>query len=164
MNYEQTRDKIQDGDIISVRGKRGFVANLTKLITRSNYTHSGIAIWIEGGLWMAEINSGHNHLVPLSQLENTDFDVSDCPVDRTLVRDSILKSLRVSVHYNLVSFVIIGLANLFRIKERFHSMTDKVCSEYVQEILITCGWKFPDNMVSPSDLFKNLKLKFEVRY
>lgn len=163
MNYEEVRDKIQTGDIISVRNNKGFMHKLTRLVTRSPYTHSGIAIWLDEGLWMAEINGGKNHLIPLSQVDGIDFDVSECPVDRETVKKEILDSLRVSLTYGFVSFVIIGLFDLFKIKERFRSMKSKVCSEYIQAILVASGWDVPEDMVSPYDLEQKLKLKFEVR-
>jgi hypothetical protein len=164
MNYEEARSRIETGDVISVRRKDGFMSKMIRAITRSPYTHSGIAIWLDGGLWMAEINGGHNHLIPLSQLQDIDLDISECPVSRDKVRTAILESLRARANYGMASFVIIGFVNLLKIKERLHSFKDKVCSEYIQAILISAGWDTPDYMASPYDLVKKLTLKFEVRH
>jgi hypothetical protein len=163
MNYTEARKKIKTGDIINIRKHSGIISKLTEIFTRSPYTHTGISIWLNGGLWMAEINSGHNHLIPLSQFADINFDVFECPVDRNKVRTDILESLRVRVNYGIISFILLGIYNLFRIKERVSSLKDKVCSEYVQDILINAGWNSPGKMVSPYDLSKILKLKFEVR-
>jgi hypothetical protein len=163
MNYDEVRDKIKTGDVISVRAKNGIIADMIRLVTRSPYSHSGIAIWLGDGLWMAEINSGHNHLVPLSQYQYMDFDVFECPADRDRTQVEILQSLRFRIDYGILSFFMIGYATVFGAKGRFTTRKAKVCSEYVQTILINSGWSVPDKMVSPADLASKLTLKFEVR-
>ena len=99
--YHEIRPHVADGDLVAVRSRHGVFPNLTRLITGSPYTHTAIALWIEGGLWIAEMRSGGNVLVPLSQRANEDFDVFDCPVDRRHLRGQVLGLLRTKIDYDV---------------------------------------------------------------
>ncbi|WP_394780589.1 hypothetical protein [Undibacterium sp.] len=66
LNYDQARYQIDDGDLIAVCGRDSIVSTLTRFFTRSAYTHTGIAVWLDSGLWMMELNGGRNHAIPMS--------------------------------------------------------------------------------------------------
>ncbi len=164
LTYEEARPLIKDGDVISVRETHGFLAPFTRFFTRSPHTHSGIAVWIDQGLWMAELNGGKNHLIPMSQLAETDFDVSDCPVpNRFAVRDAIFNSLRVKIPYSLVALVAIGLLSFFGIKKFVHWREMLVCSGDIVAILEAAGWPEHTRILSPGDLYGLLEPKLSVR-
>ena len=163
MNYEEARSLIDTGDMIAVKRKTGVFATIERLVQRSPYTHAGVAIWIEGGLWMAELNSGGNHLVPLSQLADLDFDVYAAPVnDLGAVRDAILTELREALPYGYLALVVVGLLNLLRIKAFLHMRHVVVCSGYVVRIWEAAGWPETSRQVSPAELASVLKMKFSV--
>jgi hypothetical protein len=162
MNYTTAREMIETGDLIAVKGRRGIFSILTYTITNSPYTHTATAIWIENGLWIAEINLSGNRLVPLSQITEP-FDVYDCPVrDRENVRASILQRLRIRQKYGVGDLFLIALKELFGI--RTNTTKYDICSEYCMKIYKDAGWittlpKIP----SPKDLVKTLgNIKIEV--
>lgn len=164
MNYATARDHIEDGDLIAVRGKHGVFAALTRFFTRSAYTHCGVALWIEGGLWMAELNGGRNHAIPMSQLEDGAFDVYWPPIREVeKIRVSILSRLRVKIDYGTVATIAIGLLNFLRIKLFVHWRQFLVCSGYCVAIYEDAGWSEHSRILSPQDLTELLALKFEVR-
>ncbi len=164
MNYADARSQIQNGDCISVIGREGISAPLTRFFT-GKYTHSGIAIWMEGGLWMFELNSGHNHLVPLSQLEQTDFDVFYPPVpSRSQVREEVLKELRNKVAYSLPAFIVIGLLEWLKLRVFVHARRELVCSGVVVKVYEACGWPERSRIISPTRLAEQLTLKLSVRH
>lgn len=164
MDYAEARDLIEDGDLISVRGRRGILANVIRLVTRAPDTHSGIALWLDGGLWMSELNGGKNHAVPLSQLEATDFDVYHPPVgDRAAIRQAMLDQLRVSVHYGTPALLVIGLLDFFRINLFVHWRRIMVCSGYCVAAYEAAGWPEHSRMISPRKLASQLRLKLQVR-
>jgi len=161
MNYADARSLIADGDLIAVRGTEGFLTPFTKFFTRSDYTHAGIAVWMDGGLWMAELNSGKNHLIPLSQLESTAFDVYACPVENP--KPAIMNMLRIPLPYSLAALFVIGLLNWLRIKIFLHWRQLLVCSGYCVKIYEAAGWGDHSRLVSPQELAASLTLKIEVR-
>lgn len=163
MEYFEARGQIEDGDLIAVRGETGILAFLTRLVTRSPVTHTGTAIWMDGGLWMAELNSGRNHAVPLSQLDKTDFDVYHCPVeDRAVVRQAIEAALRSKINYGFWALLVIGLLNWLQIKVFLHARRILVCSGYCVMIYETAGWPERTRILSPRELIDQLEFKFSV--
>jgi hypothetical protein len=164
MNYSEAREHIFDGDLIAVQERHGILAALTRFFTRSPITHTGIALWIDGGLWMAELNSGRNHLVPLSQLSDVDFDVYDPPVpDRAAVRRETLEALRMKIPYGFIALVVIGMLCWWRSKVFVHWRRVIVCSGYCIMIYEKSGWSERSRQVSPGGLAEQLLIKLEVR-
>lgn len=164
MKYRDARELIQTGDLLGFKRKSGLTATLTRFFTRSDYTHTGIALWIEDGLWLAEINLGHsNHLIPVSQVTDVDFDVFCSPVtDSPRIRSSIVDSLRVRLDYSLRSAVTIGLINWLKLKFRPKVRNALDCSEYNLKIYISAGWDRELRMLSPKELVAMLTFKFSV--
>ena len=165
MNYNDVRSSIKTGDIILVRKSHGILGAMTKFFTHSPYTHSGIAVWKTDGLYMAELNGGLNHLIPLSQLKDIPFDVYACPaeLDQTKIEIAISVWLREPIDYGYGAFVAIGLLEYLRIKIFVHWRKILVCSGYVVAILETAGWSEHSRVVSPQELSELLNLKFEVQ-
>lgn len=164
MDYTQARPLIQDGDLVAVRETHGFLAPLTRFFTRSPVTHAGIAIWLDGGLWMAELNGGKNHAIPLSQLQGTDFDVYNPPVvDRAAVRAATLAALRQKIGYGLAALVVIGILNWLQVKWFIHARRVLVCSGYCVMIYEAAGWPERSRIISPRELVEQLAPKLQVR-
>jgi hypothetical protein len=152
---------IETGDLIAVRTAHGIMGRLTQFVTRSPYTHVGIVIRLGSDLFMAELNGGRNHLVPLSQL--TDYDVYACPTGLRDIDGAIRQWLRLPVDYGFLAFAAIGLLDWFRIKAFVHWRQILVCSGYCVAIYETAGWPEHSRIVSPRELAADLELKLAVR-
>lgn len=163
MKYQEARSLIETGDAVAVKRKTGLLASLTRLLTRSDYTHNGIAIWLDGGLWMAELNGGGNHMIPMSQLENMDFDVFYPPVDdRIAIKQAILSVLREHQDYGFAALPVIGLLEWLRVKAFLHARRVLVCSGYVVKVYEEAGWGEHTRILSPRELTGLLVMKLQV--
>ena len=151
---------IDTGDAILVRTAHSILGRLTQILTRSPYTHAGVAIWVGGRLYMAELNGGRNHLVPMTQL--TQYDVYACPDGLQEVERAILGSLAQPIDYGYPALVLIGVLNWFRIKLFVHWRKVIVCSGFVVAVYEAAGWPECSRVVSPEELSKQLTMKFQV--
>jgi hypothetical protein len=152
---------INTGDLIAVRSVHNFLGTMTQFFTRSKYTHVGLAIWLGGDLFMAELNGGRNHLIPMSQLD--DYDVYAQPEGLVDVDASIRHWLSMQVSYGFIALVAIGLLDWFRIKTFVHWRQILVCSGYCVAIWEGAGWPEHTRILSPAELTRGLKLKDIVR-
>lgn len=162
MNLADASSQIETGDLISVRTVHGPTGLLTRLVTRSPYTHSGVALWLAGRLFMAEINSGRNHLVALSSVR--EFDVSCRPPELAVnkVEQTIIDWLADPIEYSRLAFVVIGILNLFHIKKFVHWRNRIVCSGAAVKIWEKAGWPEHSYMVSPAEVAKEVRFKLAV--
>ncbi len=163
LTYQEARSQIATGDLIAVRSPHGIIGKLTQFFTRSPYTHTGIAIWIEGGLYMGELNGGRNHLIPLSQLDGSDFDVYSPPPGLSNIADALFFWLRLQIDYAYVAFVAIGLLNWLRAKVFVHWRQMLVCSGWCVAVYEEAGWGEHSRIVSPGELAAMLTLKMQIR-
>lgn len=152
--YPEIRPHVADGDLVAVRSRHGLFPNLTRLITASPYTHTAIALWLEGGLWIAEMRSGGNVLVPLSQRANEDFDVFDCPVDRRNLRGWVLGMLRTKIDYDVRDLARIAAWRLFGVPLPEQDDDQLVCSAFAALVYLSCGWqpKGLSSIAAPADV------------
>lgn len=163
MNYDEARSQIKEGDMIAICGTEGFLTPLTKFFTRSRYTHVGVAHWMDGGLWLAEINAGANHATPLSQFTVYDFDVFIKPVECTGdMKQAINDALRVKIHYGFASLPVIGLMNWLRIKAFIHARKILSCAGFTVMIYELAGFPEYTRVLSPADLAAKLDLRLSV--
>jgi hypothetical protein len=160
MNYMEYSPLINTGDLIAVPTAHSIMGKATQFFTRSPYTHVGVAVWIGGELFMAELNGGRNHLIPIIQLNK--FNVYKCPDGLTDVGGSIKKWLSYQVDYGFVAFLAIGFLTWFKIKAFVHWRSVMVCSGYCVAIYETAGWPEHSRVISPGQLTELLKLKFKV--
>jgi hypothetical protein len=169
MDYQQARDQIRTGDLIGVRDAHGILGRLTMFFTRKPYTHTGVAVWCGGHLFMADLNSGRNHLTALSQL--TSFDVCRLPdgLDRTCVERAIFDWLAEPINYGFAAFVVIGLRCFLGLKTFIHWRKIVVCSggsvsifelaaRYMQSmgLPVPSKWLDHNRMLSPGELVEEL--------
>lgn len=152
---------IETGDLIAVRTAHGIMGRLTQIITRSPYTHVGLAIWLGDELYMAELNGGRNHLIPASQL--SDYDVYACPAGLRDIDGAIRLWLRMPVDYGFLAFVAIGLLDWFRVKMFVHWRQVLVCSGYCVAIYEAAGWPEHSRIISPRELTRWLDFKTKIR-
>lgn len=164
-SYENARSHILDGDCIAVRKKTGFLPTLTRYFTDSEYTHTGIAVWLDGGLWVAELNGGGNHVIPLSQIEGVDFDVFEPPPNtRPRIREAVLEASRVKTPYAFLLLPVIGLLNWVKAKVYLPWRRLLVCTGYCVMVYEKAGWQAPSRALSPKQLVELLEFKLAVRW
>lgn len=163
MAYSAARNGIQTGDLIAVRDVHGILGRATQLATHSPYTHTGIAIWLGDRLFMADLNSGRNHLTALSQL--TDFDVFAPPpgLSRVKIERAVWDWLASPINYGFLAFVVIGLKCSLRLKVFIHWRKIVVCSGGSVQIYELAGWPEHSRMVAPGELAAELPFKLAVR-
>lgn len=164
MQYEEIRDQIETGDLISIRSAKSLLNRMTKFFT-GPYTHSGQAIWMAGRLWVTELNGGRNHLIPLSQLRGTEFDVHARPPELTAeaCEVAILENLGRKVNYGYAALVAIGLIEWLKLTLVVKWSKILVCSGYCIKNWQDAGWKgAASRVVSPTKLAGMVRLKFAV--
>lgn len=130
-----------DGDLIAIRPTHGGWVQLVQWATRSAYSHCAIALWLEDGLWAAEMDGAKNVLVPLSQYAQTPFDVFPCPVDRALVRDDILVTLRGHISYDWTDIARLALNRILRVPLPAVDDSKMICSSWAAWTWLRSGWK-----------------------
>lgn len=162
MMYNDYAPQINTGDLISIPTAHSWLGKATQFFTRKKYTHSGLAMWLGGELFMAELNGGRNHLVPILQLK--DFDVHECPPGLQDIDGAIRQWLSYPVPYGFIAFVAIGLLNWLQIKLFVKWRNILVCSGYCVAIYQTAGWtKRVSRVISPGHLADELVPKLTVR-
>ena len=175
-DYEKTRHLIHDGDLIAVRGT-GLLAKLTSRVTKSPYTHTGIAVWLDDRLFMAELNSGRNHLTALSCVDDFDVYAPPAGLDRATIRQAIFDWLADPIDYGFIAFVAIGIECML---ER-HTLFDNwrsiiVCSGgsvQIYEIAAAymqaegkappAAWLHHSRQLSPGELAGELQFTLAIR-
>ena len=164
-SYAEARRLISDGDLIAFRSVHGLIGKATQFFTRKKYTHTGNAIWIDGGLYVAELNGGNNHLTPLSQWEGSDFDVCHPPsqIQGKDMRNSIYKWIRQRVRYGYSTFLAVGLVTWLQVKAFAGWKGNPVCSMFSLSIYREEGWEEPYRLMSPGELVDLLEIKLKVR-
>lgn len=166
MNYKEIRPFLQTGDIVGVRHPENILGTATQYFTNSPYTHVGIIVRKRqgNGVWLAELNSGKNHLIPMSQLKDKQFDIFQCPVsNQTHIASSIDRWLRYPIHYGFKNFILIGLNSYIGVKIPPIFGDELVCSGFVLRILQTAGWDVDMSpLLSPGELLSNFVLKYQI--
>lgn len=152
MDYAEARDLIKDGDLIAVRGAHSIIGKLTQFFTRSPYTHTGIAVWLGDRLFMADLNSGRNHLTPLSQLGSFDVYAPPPGLNRQRIVVAVFDWLAKPIEYGFAAFIVIGLKCWLRLNTFIHWRKVIVCSGGSVQIYEMAGWSEHSRMVSPGEL------------
>lgn len=168
ITYQEARLKIHDGDLISVFKAKSLFNRVTQIFT-GPYVHVGVAIWLEGALWIAEINGGGNHAIPLSQLQKYGFDVSEPPKGVVLekLKIEILAALRDRESYGFFTTIVTGFIEFFSIPITINWRKGRHCAGLVVKIYDRAGWADADGgthsyVVSPTKLTKMMQFKFRV--
>lgn len=142
LDYRQARGRIADGDLVAVMSRHGALPLLTRLVTGSPYTHTAIALWLDGGLWAAEMGAGGNVLVPLSRYEARPFEVYEPPgLSRLAIRNAVTESLRGKIPYDVADLARIALWRLARLALPAEDRGGLVCSAYSARVWRAAGWR-----------------------
>lgn len=145
MRYCDARQWIGTGALIAIRSRQGIAARMTRLVTRSPYTHLGIAIWCGGRLMSAEQKASGACLTPLSQYAGVDFDVYFTGLRRYDVEREIWKAIGAPVHYDWEDLLRIAANKLIGWPLPDRDDNELICSSLAAKIMIAAGWR-------PSDL------------
>jgi hypothetical protein len=141
VNYWEARARIKTGDLIAVRARQGVFSALTRWITRSPYTHTGVAVWAGGRLLLAQENEGGCALVPLSQFAGIDFDVFACPVQGAAVELSIWDLLGHPIGYDYLDLLAIAANRLFGLPIPAIDGDGMICSALSATLYLDAGWR-----------------------
>jgi hypothetical protein len=144
LTYVMARPKIKTGNLIAVRGKAGLFAQLIRWVTRSDYTHTGIAIWLtdqnqEQGLYVAEEDGVKNVYTPLSQYAEDEFDVFPTPNQRCSPVRAIQTAMRTRITYSWLQILRIGVYKLVRLTLP-GARRGMICSGFSAAIYRELGW------------------------
>lgn len=164
MNYDEVRPLLKTGQSIGVKENSSFLNKATRAFTFSKYTHVGIVKVDSSGVYLAELNGGRNHLIPLSQLRHKKFDVYECPEECVdYIEESINRWLRYEIEYGFMAFILIGLMKLLNYRFKIKLKNAMVCSGLCIAMLSTARWKKElDLLTSPGDYLAELKLLYKV--
>lgn len=168
LSYSEARAFINDGDLISVFKAKSLFNHMTKAFT-GEYVHVGGALWLDGGLWVTELNGGGIHAIPLSQLRSSGFDVSEPPkgVTPESARVATQEALRDPEPYGFLTAVATGFVEFFSIPITINWRNNRHCAGRMVRIYDRAGWAEADGqthtyVISPTKLTKLMKFKFRV--
>ena len=163
MNYDEVRPLLETGQIVGVMENKSILHKLTHIFTKDKTTHVGIIKVDSSGVYLAELNGGRNHSIPMSQLTHKRFNVYACPDEcKPHVEESINRWLRYEVPYGYLTFILIGLNKFFGLKLK-GKKGDIVCTGFLVNILTTAQWKLEVSTdIDPGSFVKLLQLKYSV--
>lgn len=171
LEYNEARERIEDGDIIFVSSK-SFLGWFVRTFTFSNYTHVAIAFWAMVGarrrLFLVEAQGGsRRRIVNMSFYNKDKIDVITAPIDWNVYADKATSSLG-KVRYGWLDAIYVGIRESLMRTTKFirlprYTLTGEICSEFVARML-----ELPEKQVSPQLLYEQLEkdghtLKFKVR-
>ena len=160
LQYEAARSLIQDGDLLSfVPNDKKILHVATQKVTKSDYYHSGIAVWMNtrcgaSRLFVCEATRSGRHVIPLSCYRSYRFDVTACPVEFCKFEDNLLERVG-KVPYGFLDFITVGARNLFGITLK--DANGEICSEVVQKQYSYAGMSMPSYILSPGELYEYMK-------
>lgn len=139
MKYADVRDLINTGDLMAVRSHRGGLSALTRIITKSPYTHTAVALWLGDRLLLAEMNGGGACLVPASKYADTDFDVFACPMRAADVAGAMFDLLGLDISYDFGDLLAIAAHEL--LGRDLPPVDDRnlICSALAASIYLNAG-------------------------
>ncbi len=158
-SYSQKRNDIKDGDIVFIHKKSTLTSFLIAAITRSKFTHVGIAFWmrIQGTtqrrLMIVEAQrSTKRRVINMSFYSNRGLTLVASPKEWIGYSEKALSNLG-KIDYSWLDVLYVGfrefLSKWITIKHR--DFSGEMCSEYVAELL-----DFDEVSISPQLLFSKL--------
>ena len=166
--YEEVRLQIKNGDVIMYTGKKIF-ARLISWLTRSPYSHAGIAVWWNERLMVMEAVMRGVTIAPLSRNicqhhGNVEWFTSKQEIsDEDRLRMVIFAQEELGKSYARWKAVLFGLKillnrNLNR-KDQLRMENKLFCSQYVAQIYNSIGLDLKknreDRFMSPGDIARS---------
>ena len=155
MNYADARDQIRTGDLIAVRKRHGLLPMLTRLVCRSPWTHTAIALWSGGRLLVAEAKGSGASFAPLSQYADIDFDVWPAPAETLLTIERVIwETLGAPIGYDILDLLRIAANRLFGWPLPDADNALKVCSALSATLWLQAGWRprYLPSIPAPDDV------------
>lgn len=145
MHYREMRDKACNGDVLLLEG-HGWVGTLIRVLTGQSFSHVALLLWIDNGLWVAEMKELHGYrLMPASHwLENTMHGAHvywGAAPDMVRTRHIVVKEEAFKYRnqrYSYISLFTVWLSQILRRKVA----SKLVCSTFVQRVWSACGFQF----------------------
>lgn len=171
LRYDQIRSQIKDGDVLLYKGKgfirSGFVATLVQIVTRSEYSHAGIAVWWNKRLMVIEAVRNGVIVNPLSlSLKRYQATVEWYSCNEEIISDEKRREMILFAQEELGKSFAVFLAFWFMIKilfigrfgesDRFQREKRYYCSEFVSNVYTCVGLDLKkersDRYMSPDDI------------
>lgn len=158
-SYEEVREKIQDGDIVFIRDKKGIWSKIIRFFTKSKFSHAGIAFWMSSGghrrLMIVEAQGGaKRRIVNLSYHSEGKYVIIEGPKPWSDVNHIALDKLN-KVSYGYFEALYVGirefLLKYFDIKLKQFGFPGEICSEFIANV-----YGLPNKHISPQLLMENL--------
>lgn len=168
LKYNEVRLQIKNGDVIMYTGKKIF-ARLISWLTRSPYSHAGIAVWWNERLMVMEAVMRGVTIAPLSRnirQHHGNLEWFTCKreiSDEDRLRMVIFAQEELGKDYARWKAVLFGLKillnrNLSR-KDRLRMENKLFCSQYVAQIYNSVGLDLKENredrFMSPGDIARS---------
>ncbi len=164
MKYAEARDAIRTGDLIALRRRKGLLPWLTRLICRSPYTHTAVAVWSGVGqdrrLLVAEQKASGASLAPLSQYAGEDFDVFSAPQESMArIEGAIWEALGKPIGYDVGDLLRIAASRLLGWPLPRLDDEQLVCSALSAAIYLNAEWYpwFLPSIPAPDDVVAALE-------
>lgn len=141
MKYADARPLIRDGDLIAVRSRHGGMPAAVRLVTRSPYTHTAVAVWVGERLLVAETRGVNACLAPLSQHAGNDFDVFPCPVERRTAVAALWGLLGDEIRYDYGDLLRIAAHELLGVPLPEREDGKLICSALSASIYLLAHWE-----------------------
>ena len=171
VSYKDGRLAIKDGDVVFLRGRRTLIGKIIQFVTRSVYSHVGIAFWATIGkqerLFMVECQGNtKKRIVNMSFYQDCNMDIISTSLPWENISNYALNNIGV-VKYGYIEAIYVGLREFlmlyFNIRLPAHDFKGQICSEFVAD---TYG--MIERHVSPAMLLSNMinkgnKIKIKIR-
>lgn len=131
MNYA-----IKSGDLVTWKGRKGFINNIIRLFTLSEYTHVGIAVVEDDDIYVVEAVSPCIRKIKLSG--RTPFQVIPMNVNYDITLDNFLNSI-IGRRYSMIQ-AILSFFNIYIDDDNWY------CTELGYEFYSRVGVKFDKNL------------------
>ena len=165
-SYDEARKLIQSGDVVFVRNKKGIVASVIRMFTRSKYSHVGFAFWVEiegrSRLMMLEAQGGAmRRIVNISFYKGLELDVIATPKPWNEVAPNAMESLG-QVGYGWLEAGYVGIRELLMKTMGwtlpYKDLPGEICSEFVARMI-----ELENPHISPQLLWEMLEAENEIR-
>lgn len=157
--FDSAYGSIRTGDIVFINGAKGLFSWLITTVTRSSFSHVGIACWLcdfaSGSpmLFIVEAAPSGRRVVSMSHYgRRRPMTVVASPVEWTAYRSELLENTG-NEPYGYLDLIGIALKELFGLRTK--DFDGEVCSEMVADVLNANGFKIEDPP-SPGKLYQFL--------
>jgi hypothetical protein len=155
-NYKTIRERVKNGDVLVVQGK-GFVSGLIRVLTGESYSHVGMLLWMDKGLFVAEYKEFKGfQIVPASTWVSSVLEAGDTPYFGK--SPQIVSSSSQSVFdealdfrkkpYGYLSLIKVWASQITRWKIKTRRF---VCSTFVQYVWAKAGYNIKGT-ADPGDI------------